>query len=264
MDFTPPPIEHINATPPPSYRLFDAHAVGIATFLGSMFAGAIVVALNEFKLDRAGRGVLVLLAGFVVSMAYMAIAYSAPDSLSAAFNAINIGIAIGAWKLSERHFAEDFEAHEAAGGEVGMRGWSGCLGVVMLVVMLGILFGVVVLDEGMDNLFPPDRTCITYQTGDETMCYSEPISEAQARCTVDHFAAQGLFTGDKTWSTYLDREADDTIVLSMVVNSQGIEDGGLLSAFTEVQTTTKAACFEQDTLRLDLKHGDLTLYKSLP
>lgn len=264
MDFTPPPVEHINATPPPSYRLFSGHAVGIATFLGSMFAGAIVVAINEFKLDRAGRGVLVLVAGFVVSMVYMAIAYSAPDSLSGAFNALNIGIALGVWKLSESYFAADFEAHEAAGGEVGMRGWSGCLGVVMLVVMLGILFGVVVLDEGMDNIFPPEQTCITYQTGDETMCYSEPISEVQAQCAVDHFAAQGLFTGDKTWSTYLDREADDTIVLSMVVDSQGIEDGNMLDAFVEVHTTTKEACFAQNALRLDLKHADLSLYKSLP
>jgi hypothetical protein len=42
----------------PEYRLFDADAVGLATFVCSPLPGAILLAVNYFRLGKTGKGVL--------------------------------------------------------------------------------------------------------------------------------------------------------------------------------------------------------------
>ncbi len=259
MDFTPPAREEIDATPPPSYRLFDGNAVGIATFLGTVFAGSIVIALNEFKLQRSGRGIMVLGVGFVFTVVYTTIAFLAPDSLSALFNVLNIGIAVGMYKAADSYFASDFEAHTNAGGETGMRWWAAGIGLVIMIVVVVIMFTAIFLSQGFAGFLGYDG-CLSYQNGTETVCYNEPIKESEAQCTMDYFAEKELFTGNKTWSTFL--EDKGTINLSMVIEPDLLTPE-IEQEFSTIRAEVQDRCFGNLPVRVDLIDENMSLVKSL-
>ncbi len=125
----------------PTKRLFSGNAIGLAFFFGSFLGSGVAAAVNYTRLGRPQQAAMTLAAGFVATMALLALALSLPELPSALFTPINAGFAIGLAKLSELHFAAQFQAHQAAGGEVGMRGKGALVGLACTIgVMLPLVF----------------------------------------------------------------------------------------------------------------------------
>ena len=74
----------------PRVQIFDPQSIALATFLGSPVAGTVLWAVNESRVGRAGRGVVVLVVGLASTALMMgAGAIDLPQGLS-------LGLSIGA------------------------------------------------------------------------------------------------------------------------------------------------------------------------
>lgn len=139
-------------TKAPAYRLFDEHAVGLATFFGSFIGGATVVALNHHKLGERHK-VLAFIAGGVLATAlWMAIVSAMPESFRRNLaTPMNLGIAMGARHWAQHYFKSAYEAHLEADGAL-MRWQGAAIGLGWMITLLAIIFGVFVFLEGSGQL----------------------------------------------------------------------------------------------------------------
>ena len=71
--------------PAPPYTLFDPGSVALATLFGSPVAGATLMLVNDSRLGRAGRGLLMLLAATVVTGLAILAGWNIPNGASSIF-----------------------------------------------------------------------------------------------------------------------------------------------------------------------------------
>ena len=64
--------------PAAPYTLFDANSVALATFFGWPIAGATLMLVNDGRLGRTGRGILVLLAAIAFTILAILAAWNIP------------------------------------------------------------------------------------------------------------------------------------------------------------------------------------------
>lgn len=173
--FGPPPA------PGPAFTLHTPNHVALATFLGSPFAGALVLANNYRKLGRGGAAALTLAVGLVGTAALLGLAFALPAHSPAAavpMVAVAAMYGLGRWLQGDALLR-----HRAAGGREAS-GWvaAGFGAASMVVVLVVAAFAGMALPERKLSYGP-----------DQDVIYEEGAKEADARAVGDALRSAGFF-----------------------------------------------------------------------
>ncbi len=171
----------------PGHRLFSSNDVAVATFLGSILAGSIVLAINFFRVGRPGAGKLSIAGGAVGLGILSAVAWLVNDSVpNVVFTAVNLGLTFGMKAVAEVLQDPALSAHREAGGRVGA-GWPAAgIGLASLVVIVGALFLV------MFRFDPAFDRGDSVNVGKITAYYKDGATETEARKVGMHLRALGI------------------------------------------------------------------------
>lgn len=214
----------IAPSPAPSQTtLYEPRVVGIATFLGSPIAGAIVMAINYKRLGKVFLGLLAIVLAVIGTVAVIALASSLPS------NALSIGIAVALvvlmmW-LTKMLQGRAIESHRAAGGNIGSSAIGWVTGLIFLVLIFGTIFAWAYLTP------PIPGTRIVVGTKDEIF-YSGTTTQSETQSLGKQLQVAGFFQ-DRGVSVKFSRDTNGTL-LGFVVNDGVWNDTSMVTAFEDL------------------------------
>ncbi len=128
--------------------LHSDRAIGVASFLGGVIAGAILLARNNFLLGRITDGIMCLAVSVVWQAFVIFVALSLPFALP---GGISMGIVFGQAHLmqliAKQSFAEQYAAIAAGRGQWGHWGWP----LLAISIQLVTIFSLLVFVSGLFN-----------------------------------------------------------------------------------------------------------------
>lgn len=215
----------------PEYRLFDSDAVGLAAFICSPLAGAILIAVNYSRLGKTGKAVLAVSLGLIATAPAILLKLNwntPPGSLDRleydAFEILILAVTwIGTWQIAKGEQGKDIEEHTARGGELGSKETAFFVGIGTLAALV-VAVGAVVYGYRY-------RKTVVVGTKDQVI-YSGLATKANAMALGNAFKSNEYFQ-DRGSSVLLDKGIGSTTI------SFGVQDGvwnqpGMLSAFEEL------------------------------
>jgi hypothetical protein len=136
-----------------SYRLYSPVHVGWATFLGSPIAGCILMAINYWRLGELKSGRLAIVCGFVVSCCLFAVGFLLPERFPN--SVLPLAFTWGMYGIAKSLQGDSFERHLEGGGQKASAWLATGVGLLCLVGVLVLLFGIVIVLEAMNpDLLP--------------------------------------------------------------------------------------------------------------
>lgn len=141
-----PPQAPVPSPGPAGAPVYTPNQIALATFVGSPFAGTVLLALNERRLGRARLALPTLLVGFFASAALVGIGAVLPDGVpTMPFALVGIFGMRGVAHLRQQALVAE---HLARGGRKGS-GWTAFgIGVLGMIAVLAVVLGVVAAVEG--------------------------------------------------------------------------------------------------------------------
>ncbi len=102
--------------PQPAHKLYSLGSIGLATFLGTSVAGAVLISRNYARLDKRRASRISILLGVlsVVPLLLVAFLIEYEAYMPALFEGIQLGVII---MIAKRLQGEAFSAHEEKGGQ---------------------------------------------------------------------------------------------------------------------------------------------------
>lgn len=126
--------------------LHSDRTIGVATFLGGVVAGAILITRNNFMLGQKADAVLFLMASIVWQAILIGVALVLPFALP---SGVSMGIVFGqafVMQLIAKHsFAKQYATIAAGRGQWGHWGWAALSIAVPVVTIFSIVVGVSML-----------------------------------------------------------------------------------------------------------------------
>ena len=210
-------------TPRLDYRLFNANAVGLAAFICSPLAGAILIAANYGRLGKAGKGVLAVLFGLIASALIILIKlnWNTPAG-SFASAALALLLFLCTWQIAMEVQGEAVEEHVAAGGRLNTKSMAFFVGVATLALLYGITWAV---------LFAIQDRKVIIGTNDDVV-YSGLATKASATALGNELRNHKYFL-DSGATVLLSKKIPDTTI-SFVVPDGTWNQAGILSSFEEL------------------------------
>lgn len=210
----PPPIDA------PNYKLFDANAVGLATFFGTPIAGCLLMALNYHRLGQMGRAVMTLLVGTLVTGLVLLVTWNLPSGANVPIAiALLVVTRLSADKLQGRAVKE----HVARGGQLASRWSAFWVSLIFLAIFFGIVLVIVYQGE--------QRTGVMIGTKDEVF-YSGSATSAEAQALGNALKEIGYFK-DRGANVMVDKGKDGTVV-SFVVADGTWDKPDMVAAFEKI------------------------------
>jgi len=227
----PPVSQAQTLTPAPSYTLFDANAVALATLLGTPVAGASLMLFNDHRLGRVGRGLLTLLVAIAVSALLVLICWNIPRRVPPVFGLIFAivmrsaasSLQGGAIKEHLRHGGRMASNWVALGVAIGFDA------LVFVVICAGVFISIYVASNGPK---------VVVGTKDEVY-YTGSATQADATILGNALKADGYFT-DKGVTVLLDKGTSGTTV-SFVVKEGIWNQPDMVASFDEIARQNAAA-----------------------
>lgn len=238
---------------PPPRTLHDPQAVGIATFLGSPVAGAMLMALNERAVGRPREAWKVLGLGLAASAAIVALSMLLPSSIpSGAFGGVNVAIAMGARQLATEWFRKGTESGLL--GEVRYRTrWAAAgVGLIAVLLVVGAMLGIGAATE---------HTTPHVELRPGANVYYEGVTEGDARRIGDLLRGEGFFQGTQETDVRYERVAGGH-ALSFIVEESRIDDA-TLGEFEALAGRLQPATDPSATLTVRLCKPDWTAVREL-
>lgn len=130
---------------PLAASLYTPNHVALATFLGTPFGGAVLMALNEVRRSRRTQAVYVVLGGLAGTGVLFAIGYLLPDGFPSFPIGIGSLLAMGAIARSQQGAL--VHRHLAAGGKRGSGWLAAGIGILALIAVLVPLVVVLVVAQ---------------------------------------------------------------------------------------------------------------------
>lgn len=208
--------------PSPGYTLFDATAVGLATFFGTPVAGGFLMMLNDSRLGRTGRGVLTLIAAIVVTALVVLAGWNVPASGSSVFAIVLI---IGMRYAAAGLQGKAVEEHVRRGGRLGSRWAASGIGLLFLAVIFSVVFAAVFFSTKGKG------PKIVVGTKDEVY-YTGGATQADATTLGNALKEDGYFT-DKGVTVAVDKTGGKTTI-SFVVKEGSWDQPDMVSTFDEM------------------------------
>ncbi len=129
--------------PQPAYKLYSLGSIGWATFLGTWFAGAVLISRNYSRLGnrRAARISILLGVLSIVPVIIAAFVIDYPEQYDAYLPAVLQGIQLGVISMiAKRLQGEAFSAHEGKGGQFYSNWRASGIALLLAPVALVLLF----------------------------------------------------------------------------------------------------------------------------
>jgi hypothetical protein len=218
------PQASIPPPPPPAFTLFDANAVTLATFFGTPAAGATLMAVNDRRLGRAGRGVTTFIVAVAVTALVVFLGWNIPQGFSAVV-AIVLVIAMQRIAISMQGAA--VKDHAQRGGRLGSKWAAFGVGMAYLAAIFAVVFVAVFIPAYKVDHGPK----VVVGTKDEVY-YSGTATQADAQALGNSLKATGYFA-DNGVTVLLDKEQGGTIV-SFVVKEGIWDKPEMVSSFDEM------------------------------
>ncbi len=116
-------------------RLFSQEQVQIATFLGSLLAGSILMVINYERMGQRAKSIQCLILGAISTIILLVFAYSLPNNLG-------IWVAIASMFLVKKYYGKFqislFKQHLLNGGKQASWWTAVGIGLLVLVIFIGI------------------------------------------------------------------------------------------------------------------------------
>lgn len=189
-------------------KLFSAFSVGLATFLGSMFAGSILMGINYRRLGRPGEAIAIILGGLLATAAFLScVVFFLPEWIP---GLIYLGVQVlVAWSVFQQLQGRVVSAHRRAGGAMASVWWGALLALLVSVPIAGVLFGV---DAAMQRSLG-QRLAV----GGDEVYISGSSTEADGRWLAARLKEAEWFEGDGAAAT-LHRSREKFTVSLFVAN----------------------------------------------
>ena len=205
--------------PAPTYTLFDAGAVVIATFFGTPVVGCSLMALNYRRLGQGDKAAMTLIVGIAVTGLAILLGWQLPQSVS---YLVALALLIGMRVSAQRLQGAAVKDHVQRGGPLGSKWLAFGWGAAFCVVLFGVIFAVV---------YKPSDPGVMIGSKDEVY-YSGSATKEDAQALGNALKTSGYFS-DKGADVILAKGKDGTIV-SFVVKDGFWDQPGTLSSFEGV------------------------------
>ncbi|MBU6954650.1 MULTISPECIES: hypothetical protein [unclassified Hahella] len=123
------------------YRLYKLPAVGLATFFGTILAGGIILSYNFKQLGREDMARNALVFSLLALVVIFGLAFFVPDipGVNVVFTVVQL---VAMMQIAKKYQGDDVEHHMANGGAM-ISNWAAFgISLLVLVVVIGLLFGV--------------------------------------------------------------------------------------------------------------------------
>lgn len=200
----------------PSYKLFDANAVTVATLFGTPAAGSALMALNYQRMGKAGKGVLAVVLGFAITGLVILFAWHLPQSVTAP---IALALLFGTQWSARALQGSAVKVHVQHGGQLASKWGAFSLGIACLGALVAIFY------------LANDKPSITIGTKDQVY-YSGSATKAEAQSLGEALKTHGYFN-DYGADVQLEKGSDGTVI-SFIVKAGSWDKPGVLSNFEEV------------------------------
>ena len=219
-------------SPAPTYKLYSPGQIGLAAFLGTPLAAAILVYRDLKRLGDPLRARNALLLGLGTTAMLMVLAFTLPDAIGRPLPGI---FAVAYWQLAKGQVGPRFQAHLVARG-AKESGWAAA-GVALLVAV-GVAAVIVPI-----ALFAPD-TAPHVDFGAEQIVYFEKgATEADARQLGEALKEQGFFAGKSGKDVYVEKTSDGVLV-SFIVSDGAWDRTEIIAGFTVLRDELQASAFK--------------------
>ncbi len=115
----------------PTVKLFSISGIGIATFFGSILAGAIIMAINFRRLNQAGQANMAVLLGFITTTAILVLSAFLPENFPGVV--LTVVQLFAMIKIAQSNQGPAIADHLSAGGKLSSN-WS-AFGISLLVII---------------------------------------------------------------------------------------------------------------------------------
>lgn len=207
----------------PTYTLFDANAVALATFFGTPVAGASLMALNYRRLGKGGKSIAAILIGLAVSAVVVLLAWNLPRS---ATTPIALILLIAIQRIARSLQGAAVKEHAERGGQPGSK-WAafGC-GAAMLAAIVTVVFVAVSVSARAAN-----GPKVLIGSKDE-IYYAGSATKEEALALGDSLKQSG-FLLDHGVSVFLAKSKGGTVISYMA--KDGVwNDAAMVSSFEEI------------------------------
>ncbi len=134
-------MEPTTPTDPPAYSLYSPGQIALASFLGAPLAACWFWSRNDLRLGQPDRARQCLIWGVVGTVAVFLVAAFLPDRFPNLV--LPIGYTVGLYHAAKQRHGAIVTQHLDAGGSLGSWWEVVGLGLLSLVLLLVVLFGVV-------------------------------------------------------------------------------------------------------------------------
>ena len=239
--------------PAPAFALYDQGAVVLATFLGSIAAGAAVLAINFHRLGKPILAWTTFGLGVIVSVAVTAVVMMLPDNFPMMYCWIPQLIAMSL--IAKANQGEAVTYHLAHGGAKGSYWKAAGIGLIGLAVVGGALLGYFFVQQSRLG------TKLEYSKVEE-IYYSNQATEADARKLGDALKALEIFNGDREKTVLLSKDEKGTSV-SFVTPAHSWNDPAAIASFQLVGEKLVAAGVGEP-LTIRFCDDELNVQKEIP
>lgn len=207
----------------PTYTLFDANAVALATFFGTPVAGASLMALNYRRVGKTGKAIATLLIGLAVSAVVVLLAWNLPRSAS---TPIALILLIAIQRIARSLQGASVKEHAERGGRLGSKRLAFGCGAALLAAIVAIVFVSTSATEDAAN-----GPKMPIGSKDE-IYYSGSATEEEAQALGNSLKQSGFLT-DRGVSVFLAKSKDGTVI-SYVTKDGAWNDTAMVSSFEEI------------------------------
>lgn len=219
-----PESEPAPQPPVPSYTLFDASSVTIATLLGAPVAGAILMAVNYRRLGKEVNAAVAFLIGLAVTILAMIGGNLIPAS---GLYAIPIVLLVVMRSIAQNLQGPAVQQHVTSGGKLGSRWIAVGIGVGALTVILGGLFLLFTIQQVVTT----SGSKVTIGAND-VVFYSGSATKEDAQVLGDKLKKIGYFS-DRGVTVLISKDKGDTVV-SFAVKEGAWDRPEMVAAFEEI------------------------------
>ena len=233
--------------PPPTYTLFDANAVGTATFFGTPVMGAWLMAVNYRRLGQMGHATTTLILGIAVTGLVILLGWNLPQPADLPIALVLVfATRWGAQSLQGTAVKD----HVKRGGRLGSKWTAFWLGTAFLVALFAVIFVVVYVEN--------QRSGVMIGTKDEVF-YSGSATSQDAQALGNALKTIGYFT-DRGANVFVAKGTDGTIV-SFVVTDGTWNNPAMVANFEKI-VRQEAPTVGGLPITLRLVNTSLTVEKS--
>lgn len=259
---TPPPSDPPPTAAPEDLTLFSPGQIGIAAFLGSAMAGAILLASNFWKLQNDKAAWVSLILGFLATAAVAVVVILTPPGVK-----LSLGLAMGAAFYFGSNYLQGSAVaqHMRGGGRQGSMWavWGAGLFCAFLmyvsVFAVGFVAGMIQSELQPDERLAAER--VEVSPAGEQVYYTGAATRGDAQKFGSALREIGFFDGKGAKTVIIDKGAESTSVAFVV--AEGAWENEATVRYYDATARSCAPSFTQLPIKLKLMDANCTVGKEL-